>query len=169
MKKGRFGLVLCFYPIAAFVGVILKQPLLCCALLALAVFVERDQWTSRQTLQAALLSALVLLFDKIVPWVSSLFSPIPYLSSATAFVATLLGVLVYAAAVVFSILGILRVMKEQEANLPLFSELAYQAFGQQKPKPVPAWQQYPPQGYQQTGQTVSQSVSQPTQPEQKQP
>lgn len=172
MKKGRFGLVLCFYPIAAFVGVILKLPLLCCGLLALAVFAERDEWVSRQTLQAALLTAPVLLFDIIVPWVSwscSQFTFIPRLASVMTFIFTLLSFLVYIAAVVFSILGILRVMKEREADIPLCAELAYKAFGQRKPKPAPAWQQqYPPQGYQQPIQP-GQPVPPVSQPEQKQP
>ena len=49
MRKGKFGIVLCFYPIAAFAAVILNSPLICAALTAVAVFLEKDEWTGRQT------------------------------------------------------------------------------------------------------------------------
>ena len=44
--------------------------------------------------------------------------------------------LVYLAAIVLSIVAIVRVLKDQEADLPGFSALAYRAFGKQKPRPV---------------------------------
>ena len=57
MRKGKFGIVLCFYPIAAFAAVILNSPLICAALTAAAVFLEKDEWTGRQTVQAWMASA----------------------------------------------------------------------------------------------------------------
>ena len=65
MKKGKFGIVLCFYPIAAFAAVILNAPIICFALAAAAIFIERDEWAGRQTLQAWMVSALVYFFDKV--------------------------------------------------------------------------------------------------------
>ena len=56
----------------------------------------------------------------------------------------------------FPIVAIVRVLKDQEADLPGFSALAYRAFGKQKPRPVfpgqmpppytPGQPPYPPQG-----------------------
>ena len=43
MKKGKFGIVLCFYPIAAFAAVILDSPLICLILVMAAIFLEQDE------------------------------------------------------------------------------------------------------------------------------
>lgn len=141
MRKGKYGLVLCFYPILAFAAAILKLPLLCALLLLSAIFVEKDEWAGRQTLQALALSVLVYFFINIVPWAASSIS-LPFFSTALVTVVTVLSVIVYLVVIVFSILGIVRVMKDQEADLPLLSDLAYRLYGQRKPKPIPG--QYPP-------------------------
>ena len=60
MRKGRFGAVLCLYPILAFTGVILHQPLLCALFFLLALLAERDEWASRQSLQALALGLVAL-------------------------------------------------------------------------------------------------------------
>lgn len=146
MKKGRFGLVLCFYPIAAFAAVILKQPLLCLALLGFAVFLEKDEWAGRQTIQATALALLVSFFDQMVPWFVSLFN-LTFLAGFFNIVTSVLLALIYLAAIVLSVLGILRVMKDREANIPLASDLAYRLYGQQKPRPIPM-QGIPPYGVQ---------------------
>lgn len=135
MKKGKFGIVLCFYPIAAFAAVILNAPIICFALAAAAIFIERDEWAGRQTLQAWMVSALVYFFDKVARTILSVFH-LPFLSGFFSAVSTIVFVLVYLAAILFSILAIIRVSKGGEANVPVFSELAYRVFGAFKPKPV---------------------------------
>jgi len=141
MKRGRFGIVLCFYPILAFAAAILKLPLLCALLFLIVIVKEKDEWAGRQTLQALMLSLIVCFFTNIVPWAASLIT-LPFFSRILTTAATVLSVLVYLAAIVFSILGIVRVMKDQEADLPLLSDLAYRFYGQRKPKPIPG--RYPP-------------------------
>ena len=143
MKKGKFGIVLCFYPIAAFAAVILDSPLICLLFAMAAIFLEKDEWAGRQTLQAWMLSVVVFFFNQAVSLVSLVH--IPYISAFLSVIATIAFVLVYLAAIVLSLLGLLRVRKEEEANLPLFSELAYHIYGKSKPKPVapPVQQQYP--------------------------
>jgi len=135
LRKGKFGFVLCFYPIAAFAAVILNSPLICTAIAAAAVFLERDEWTGRQTLQAWMASILVYFFDNVLLAGIDLFH-IPFISSFLSVVASILFVLVYLVAILFSILGIIRVRKDEEANFPLLSELAYHIYGQSKPQPV---------------------------------
>lgn len=161
LKKGKFGVVLCFYPILAFVFVILKLPVLCALLLLAAILIEKEEWAGRQTVQAVMLSILVTFFSNIVPWAVSLFS-IPFFSGVLSVVSTVFSILVYLAAIVFSILGIVRVMKDQEADLPLLSEIAYRIYGRRKPKPAPA--QYPPYGGSQPGQVPTQYQQPPQQP-----
>lgn len=142
MKKGKFGIVLCFYPIAAFAAVILNCPLVCLLITAAAIFLERDEWVGRQTLQAEMAAVIVFFFDKVIRWSADRL-PIPFLADFLSVVSTIFFVLVYLAAILFSILGIIRVMKDQEANIPLLSELAYRIYGKRRPKPVaPPVQQY---------------------------
>lgn len=155
MQKGKFGIVLCFYPIAAFAAVILNSPLIAAALTAVAVFVERDEWAGRQTVQAWMLSALVWFFDKAVRLMTARLA-IPVLSTVLSVVSTVLFVAVYLAAILLSVLAITRTMRGGEANLPFFAELAYRLYGKTRPKPLPPAGQYPPYGAQppQPGQPV---------------
>lgn len=136
MKKGKFGLSLIVYPVAAFACIILKQPALCALICALAIFVERDEWAGRQCLQAVGLAAFLWVFGSIVPWLASLCM-IPVLNTIVLAIANVLHVLVYLAAIFFSILAIIRTSKEQEADLPILSELAFRAYGKMKPRKLP--------------------------------
>lgn len=164
MKKGKFGIVLSFYVILAFICVILKLPILCALILGFVILAEKDEWAGRQVLQALLLSVVVTFFSEVVVWGASLIS-LPFLTGFLTIVATGVSVLVYAAAIVLSILAILRAMKDEEANLPLFSNIAYYAYGKVKPKPAPG--QYPPPytpGAPQPGQPVPPQYSVPPVP-----
>lgn len=146
MKQGKFGLRLAFYAILAFVLALLKQPLLCGLLLGFVLLAEEDQWAARQVLQGFMLSLVVFFFMDIAFAFSSLISIHPnFFSSFLTGVQWVVSLLAYVACAVFAILGIVRVSRDQEANLPFFSNLAFQAFGQKKPQPVK--QVYPPQGY----------------------
>ena len=136
MRKGKFGLALAFYPIAAFICVIVKQPVLCALVTVLAIFVENDEWAARQSLQALFLGIFLWFFSDLLPWAASLF-PIPFVKQIIQAGATVLSVLLYLAVILLCIFGILHVMKEQEADLPLFSDLAFRAFGKVKPRGLP--------------------------------
>ncbi len=149
MKKGHFGLVLCAYPILAFACVILRQPIVCSIMLVLAAFLEKDEWAGRQTFQAWILSLLVSFFSEVVPWGVSLFT-LSFVSAFLSTVANVFSVIVYLAAIMLSVLAIVRVMRDQEANLPLLSDLAYKIYGKQKPRP--ALDSFPPPYPPQNGQ-----------------
>lgn len=137
MRKGRFGIVLCLYPILAFACVIVDQPLLCGLVFGFALFAERDEWASRQTLQALALCAATELLRSVLHYVVDFFPNYISLFYYITVVLNIFSGLIYLAAIVLSILGILRVMKDREADLPLLGELAFRAFGKQKPRPVP--------------------------------
>lgn len=136
MRKGRFGIVLCFYPIAAFVAVILHSPLIAAALAAAAIFLEKDEWAGRQTLQAWILSALVFFAD-FVSSISKTYVSNAFFYGLLSFTSTILLIIIVLVTLVFSILGIIRVRKDGEANIPLCADLAYRAYGKVKPKPMP--------------------------------
>lgn len=169
MKKGKFGIVLCFYPILAFAAVILQAYWLCAVVLAAAVFLEKDEWAGRQTMQACLLGAVVWFFGNAAQTLAALI-PIPFVSGILRTVATVLSVIVYLGGLILSILAMIRVMKEQDAGIPLLSDLACRVYGNRPAKPVvypqPYGQPSVPPAYGQlsapnNGQPVPQIVQQP--------
>lgn len=142
MRKGRFGLVLCAYPILAFACVILQQPILCALVFGFALVAERDEWTGRQCLEALGLSVCAGFLRWVLTWAGDFLPDYPYFFSYLSIVLHILAALVYLGAILLSILAILRVVKEREADLPLLSSLALRAYGKQKPRPFPG--SYPP-------------------------
>lgn len=182
MKKGKFGIVLCLYPILAFIFAALKMPVLCVLLFLAAACLEGDRWAGRQCLAAFFLS----LVPTVVSWIRDAFFFLPEFFPFSLIRGIFGGIdaIVYLAALVFCVLGVMRVMKDQEADLPLFSDLAFLAYGEKRPKPVAPpppvnpqpwqqpqapqnWQQpQPPQGWQPPQQSpqAPQSWQQPAQP-----
>ncbi len=146
MKKGKLGVVLSFYAILAFVFVILKMPALCALLLFFVLFVEREEWVCRQVMEAFFLSVSVSFVSTALSWISGLFPHYFFFDEVLSVAFSVISSLYYLAALIISILAILRVMKGQEGNIPLCSDLALRAYGKRKPRPVPFPQQgqYPP-------------------------
>lgn len=153
MKQGKFGIRLAFYGILSFVLAFINQPLLCGFLLFFVLLKEEDRWTVRQVLQGFMLSLVVNFFSGVSYLVGSavsmpfriLFDWYNYGFSDT--VQSAFSFFVYAGALVVCIIAILRLSRDQEANVPLLSNLAYHILGEQKPpKPVkqPVWPQQPP-------------------------
>lgn len=138
MKKGRFGIVYAFYVVIAFIGVILKMPLLSGLVFGVALLAEREENISRRCLEAFLLSLvsafLVTIFSWLGGFAASLFF---FFATPLSVLCTGLSALVYAAAVVLSIMAIIRAGRDGEPDVPFFSDLAYMAFGSRKPKAVP--------------------------------
>lgn len=164
-KKGKFGLLLSFYAILAFIFVILKMPVLCAGLFIFVLLAEKDEWTGRQVLEALMLSLTASFFINVFDWASLLIPDFSFFSHFFHIVFSVLSALVYIAAVVLSILGILRVMREQEADVPLLADFAYKAYGKVKPRrapsPMPSQYQQPTYGTQQNQPPYAPSYQQP--------
>ena len=132
----------------SFFFILFDQPLLSLVFVGIALYVEKDEWLSRQTLQALFLS----LFSSFVSNIFvgySLISSIESLGdirmlSGGAILRILIGGALSAAVLVFIIIGIVRTVKEQDAGIPFFSGLTYRMFGLVKPNYMP---QQPPMGY----------------------
>lgn len=168
MKHGKFGICLAFYAILGFVLALLKQPLLCGLLLGFVIMAEGDRWTVRQVLQAFMLSLVVTFFLDITYTMASFVPMIfGFMYSFVNGVQRVVSILVYAGALVLGIIGILRVVKDQDAGLPLLSQLAWRIYGEQKPRPV-RHPVYPQQPYVQPMQYPPQQA-QPMPPMQGQP
>lgn len=177
MKQGKFGICLSFYAILSFVLAVLNQPVLCGILLGFVILAEGDRWAIRQVVQGFLLSLVVSFFTGISyavgSWASIPFRVVFGWYNNYDFVNTVQGVfsfIVYAVAIVFSIMAILRLCHDQEANLPLLSPLSYRIFGEQKPRPVKQQPVFPQGNYPQPPvQYPQQMQGQPMPPMQGQP
>ncbi len=143
MKKGKFGILLAYYAVIAFVLVILKQPVLIALVAAAAIFLEKDEWLSRQTIQALMLSVVVECFSTVANVFDAL--PLWFISDILAGIFSFVSWALYIVAIIFSILAIIKVYRENDAGVPLLSDLSYKIFGQIKPRPAPppAPQAYP--------------------------
>lgn len=142
MRKGRFGVVLCLYPIVGFACVIFNFPLGCALVFVLALLAERDEWAGRQTLQALGLGLVSWFLQKALHAVSGHLGLSYGILGTLGAGAAVASALVYVAALVASVLAILRVSNDREADLPGLSSLAWRAYGKRRPAPMPG--QYPP-------------------------
>ncbi len=165
MTKGKFGIVLCAYPIVAFAAVILRAPWLCGLAFAAAAFLEKDEWAGRQSVQALMLALLVSFLDTVFNWLASLISYVTYAFSA---IPSVFSAAIYLAAVAACIYGIVKTAKGQEANLPVLSELADKLYGRVRPRPIfygqPPFTPTQPTQPGQPGQPYPQQPAQPGQP-----
>lgn len=134
MRKGKFGILLSYYAVLAFILVILNQTLLCGLLFLVALLFEKDEWLGRQTLQALGLSLVVSLFSGVTNIMSSFFNSW-FFNFATVF--SVISTLVWVAAIILSIVAIINCLKEQDAGIPILSDIAYKAYGVQKPSYKP--------------------------------
>ena len=165
LKKGKMGLVITVYPVVAFVAAMLSQPLVAFAILGFVILVEKDEWLTRQCLQAAF-SSLALGVLGLAAFIFNRFnSPLPVgslygmiteglsrseLEGFTSF-SNVVGVLFGIATLlvlVCQLIALLNVAKGREANFFLLSAWAYKAMGEQPPAPAaPAYAQQQPQPY----------------------
>ena len=127
----------------AIVCAILNLPLLCLLAFGAAALMERDEWAGRQSLQGVCLSLVVVVIQEVFFFGLRLlrttyWGPARLLSMSL----TAVSALIYLAALVGCVWGIIRCVKGRECDLPLFSELALRAYGKRKPRPMPG--QYPP-------------------------
>ena len=148
MKKGKFGVCLWFYAVLAFVLAFLGQVLLGALLLGFVIATEKDEWLTRQTIEALCLSIFASVVSSVFSLVNRVFSWIPFVGSTVSDVFSWLNWLVSIAVLVFVIIGIVQTAKGKDASIPVFSSIAYKAVGLIKQKPVyqpPMNGQYPQQ------------------------
>ncbi len=117
MRKSNYGFNLWFYPAIAFVLAIFGQTMLCGLITIFAIAAEKDEWTSRQTMEAfflglvnALVSVIVGLFG-IVTWIPFLGTGI---SAILGFCASVVSLIV----LLLAVMGVLRVSRGEEARIP---------------------------------------------------
>ena len=128
MEKGKFGVVVTFYAILAFVLAFLGQTLLCGLLMLFVIAVEQNEWASKQVMQAFFLA----LFSSVVSSVLGIFNVLGNIPFVGGIISTIFGFingLVSIVILVFVILAIVNVCKGKDASVPVFSDLAGKAYG----------------------------------------
>ena len=118
MRKDRFNICISFYAVLAFVLAILGQTLLCGMLLGFVVVIQKDEWLTKQVMQAFFL-ALVF---------SGLYA-IPILGIAFSGIVGLISGILSFLLLIIGLIAIGKVSKDSDARIPIASKLANKAFG----------------------------------------
>ncbi len=124
MPKGKYGIPLPLYGIAAFLLVIFNQTIILLMLSLFVVLGEKDDQTSRTVLEAMALQFTANLFYLLLSLVTMLGVWIPFIGLA---VASILGVATLVVSLVASgiaILGIIKAAKDEELNFPILKDFA---------------------------------------------
>lgn len=137
MEKGKLGIRFGFYGVLAFVLAYLGYTTLLFLLAGLVVLVEKDEWTSRQVLQAFFLGVAGTLLKEFVGVFDFIYKvDIPFIARAWSWFVEGVYAIIYIAILVFAIIGIVKNAKGKEANIPLASHLADWAYGVVRKKAV---------------------------------
>ena len=120
MEKGKFGVRLCFYGVCAFILAGLGYFTALMLLAGVVLVGEKNEWATRQVIQAIILcliqnavSTVLSVFDFLynVPVISRVWS---VLNSSVSGILSLL-------VIVLCIMGIIKNMKNEDAEIPLAS------------------------------------------------
>lgn len=128
MQKGKYGIYLWFYAVVAFILAFLGETLLCGLLLGFVIIAEKDEWLSKQVIQAFFLS----LFSSTVSYVLSninIFQSVPLIGGVFTGICNVINFFVSIAILIFAIIAIVKTAKGQDAGVPGFSALANRAYG----------------------------------------
>lgn len=128
MKKGKYGIILAFYAVLAFLLAILNQTLLCGLLLGFVLIAEQDEWTIRQVLQAFLLSLFTSLLSNVLS-IFSIFTKIPFIGFAISGIIQTILSLISLVIFILAIIAITKVVKGKDASIPGINKFVNWAYG----------------------------------------
>ncbi|MFZ2539071.1 MAG: hypothetical protein WAX04_09230, partial [Oscillospiraceae bacterium] len=128
MKKGNYGIFLTFYALLAFVLAFLGQTLLCGLLLGFVILAEKDEWASKQVMQAFFLTLFTSILSQALAMLN-IFSGIPFVGAIFATFTGIITGLISFVILIFVIIAMVKVAKGKDAGIPVFSKLANRAFG----------------------------------------
>lgn len=151
MLKSKSGIYLRYIAALSFFLIFFDQILISALMVGLALFIEKNEWLSRQTLQAFFLKLFSEFIFKLTSgfqyggnFFTDSFHYLTGISNLFSFLSACYAIVL----LIFTILGIIRTLKEQDAGIPFFSGLSYKMFGLVKPSYIPPQPNYyyPPQG-----------------------
>lgn len=129
-SKGKYGLPLSAIAALAFGFCALRQPLAVLLITGFALLAEGDQWLNRQAVQAVLLSVTYAVAALVNGWVfgglARLFGELSVYRAQDAMLSVdaVLDTLLYVGLIVLCLLAIVRVLRGQDAALPLLTKMA---------------------------------------------
>ena len=121
MQKGKYGICLWFYAAIAFILAILGQTLLCGLLLGFVIIAERDEWLSRQVIQAFCLC----FFSALVNTVLGIFDPLERIPLIGSVFSVILGIISGVISLLILIFAIIALVN----GVPLAKKFAHRAYG----------------------------------------
>ncbi len=148
MEKGRFGIYLWFYAVLAFILAFLGQILLCGLLLGFVIVAEKNEWLTRQAMQAFFLSIFASIVGRILD-ILNVFQRIPIIGTVFGVIFGAITSLVSLLVLIIVIVSLFKVAKGQDAGVPLLSKLANRAYGLVEQR---VYTQAPPASYNQANQ-----------------
>lgn len=128
MKKGNTGINLYFFAAFAFILVLIGQTSLCGMLLGFVILAERDEWLTKQVIQAFGLTVCTAFVGKILSSLS-FFNSIPFIGPVFYGVFGFISGIVNLLFLILAIIAIVRVMKGTDAGIPLLQKFANWAYG----------------------------------------
>ncbi len=129
MEKSKFGISLTLMACIAFSFGILRQAQPVLLVAGFALITEKNEWLSRQVIQAVLLSLVyylaVLVSDGVFGGMARFFGFFEIYGASTVMtkINGVIGGTLYIVFLVFSLMAILKVLKGKDADLPYLSKL----------------------------------------------
>lgn len=165
MEKGKFGVRLSFYAVAAFIFAILGYSTALILLAGVVIVGEKDEWAGRQVIQAVCLqfvSGVISAFFSLF----SFFYSIPFIGAVWGTVVGVVESIISLIILIFAIIGLVKVAKGKEAGVPLADKFANWAYGKMTVKQQPIYQQPMQQPMQPMQPMQPAAPAQPVQPAQ---
>lgn len=147
MKKGKFGIVLPLYAVVAMLLAIFGQTIGLIELTFFVIAVEKDEWVSKQCLQALAAVGLTYIVSTIVTLIEKPFDWLLLVVTANGFSRFANGYdkffnfgysVIEVVITILLIVAVFNVAKGKDAKIPIASKFADWAYGIVAPKPAPA-------------------------------
>ncbi len=131
MEKGKYGIRLSFYAVLAFVFALLGYTTPLFLLAGVVIIAEKNEWASRQVIQAICLALFDRLADSVIDLLFDMFHfvhMIPFIGTFWGTFSSLAENIISLAILIFGIIGLIRVSKGNEAKIPLADKFANWAY-----------------------------------------
>ncbi len=128
MQKGKYGVCLWFYALVAFILAFLGQVLLGGLLLGFVIVAEKMNGSPVRLFRRSFLTIIVSVINAVLDLLN-IFGNVPIVGTAIGVVFNVISTIVSIVVLVFVIIAMVKVVKGQEANMPLLSKLANRAYG----------------------------------------
>jgi len=131
MKVGNSGLSLGFYAAFAFILALVGQITLVTLLLAFVIIVEKDEWLTLQVLQALILIVCSNVISSVMR-IFRVFTIIPVVGRLLLVILDRSNELVSVVLIIFAVIGIAKVIKGKDADIPGVTALAKWLLGKKQ-------------------------------------